>query len=93
MHCTTRAPPREKTMLRIGELNAAAIAIFGWPRLASTVFATASPTELPHANTVIPKMELDTFLRVQRLRRKNNHHTSKMIRSRRIENYFQIECS
>lgn len=55
------ATPSDKTMLRMGELNAAATAILGCPRLAMIVLDTTSPIELPHAKTVNPKIELETL--------------------------------
>ena len=61
MHSMTSATPSDKTMLRMGELNAAATAIFGCPRLAMIVLATTSPIELPQAKTVNPKIELETL--------------------------------
>lgn len=47
------------SMLNIGPEKHAAIAIVGCPERAITTSATRSPTEFPHASTVMPKIDGD----------------------------------
>lgn len=54
--CTTRAVPSPTSMLNMGPAKQPATAIVGCPALASATSATRSPTEFPHARTVMPRM-------------------------------------
>lgn len=56
-HLTDHARPSPMSMLNIGPEKHAAIAIVGWPERAITTSATRSPTLLPQARTVIPRIE------------------------------------
>lgn len=53
---TIRARLRPMTSLRSGDPKQEAIPIPGFPALATAVSATQSPTELPIARTVSPKI-------------------------------------
>ncbi|KAM3255822.1 hypothetical protein ACQJBY_048791 [Aegilops geniculata] len=54
--CITRAVPNPTSMLNIGPAKQPAMAIVGWPFLANATSATRSPTEFPHAKTVMPSI-------------------------------------
>lgn len=60
----TKALPRPTSMLNIGPAKHPAIAIAGWPALATATSATRSPTEFPHASTVRPRSAGGSLRRV-----------------------------
>mmetsp|Transcript_16125 Transcript_16125/g.32884 ORF Transcript_16125/g.32884 Transcript_16125/m.32884 type:complete len:212 (+) Transcript_16125:200-835(+) len=66
---TVRAIPRPTRADKSGEPKQLAMAVLTWPALAVAVSATRSPTLLPHASTVRPRILVDMLARAPKASR------------------------